>query len=395
MATSVNISLYGDPTSSILPFSGSILPILGNTPFGWYDGDPQFQSDGPKFVTFASRRLGWTVTQLELTEFNFYQALEEAVATYAKELYEYKIQDNYISFEGTPTATELNNAVITPSLGTVIRISNTYGAEAGVGGNVPVYTASIQLQVGQQVYDLQYFASMSTGVSESIEIKKVFFEPPPAIVRFFDPYAGTGTGLQSLMQAFGFGQFSPGINFMLMPVNYDVQVMQAIEFNDTVRRSNYSFNIVNNQLTLSPVPTFATNMYFTFVKISERNNVIFSNDTGSVSNISNVPYGNITYSTINTPGKMWVFLYGSWLVQEILGRNREKYNNQVPIPGDLIGLNGSALIAQATQERDKMITQLRTLLDSVSRKNQLQRKADEGTSLRSTLDGVPIPIFVG
>jgi hypothetical protein len=54
------------------------------------------------------------------------------------------------------------------------------------------------------------------------------------------------------MDAFDFGSFSPGINFMLMPISYDIAKIQAIELNDQVRKSAYSFEIVNNQLKIIP-----------------------------------------------------------------------------------------------------------------------------------------------
>jgi hypothetical protein len=108
------------------------------------------------------------------------------------------------------------------------------------------------LRAGEQKYDLNAWASSSGVVlpGDQIDIKRIFYEAPPAIVRYFDPYAGTGTGLQSLMETFGFGQFSPGINFMLMPVYFDVLKIQAIEFNDQIRKSAYTFEIQNNQLKI-------------------------------------------------------------------------------------------------------------------------------------------------
>jgi hypothetical protein len=98
-------------------------------------------------------------------------------------------------------------------------------------------------------------ASASLISGDSIEIKTIFYENTPAIVRYFDPYAGTGYGSQQLLDAFGFGNQSPAINFMLMPLNYDIGVMQAIELNDTIRKSAFSFNIVNNKLKIFPIPT--------------------------------------------------------------------------------------------------------------------------------------------
>lgn len=387
MATSVDVPIYGD---------APIILVSGSTPFGYYDNDPVFQAEAPRFAYYAALRLGYPVMRVELQDVNFFSSLEEAITTYGKELYEYKIRENYISMEGTSNTVSLNNAVITPSLGTVIRIADTYGSEAGVGGTTPYYTGSIPLIPSQQLYDLNAWASSSLGITtpHDVEVKRVFYEAPPAIVRFFDPYAGTGTGLQSLMEAFGFGQFSPGINFMLMPINFDVLTIQAIEFNDQIRKSAYSFNIVNNQLRIFPIPTFNCNLQLVYIKKSERNSVIYSNDSSSISNISNVPYNNPNYSQLNSIAKRWIFEYGAILCAETLGRVRGKYQ-AVPIPGDNVTLNGESLITNASQEKQKMIDQLRLTLEDTSRTSQLAKKNQETEAIGKTLGGAPIAIYIG
>ena len=385
MAGAYNIPFFSD--------SGSYIPISGSTPNGYYDNDPQFQSDSLKFVNYAAYKLGYPIVRLELQYVNFYQAFEEAVTEFGKELWEYKIRENYISFEGNSTATNLNNVVITPSLGTVIRIAETYASEAGVGGNVQYYTGSLPIVMNQQVYDLEYYVSSSLGITGSIEVKRVFFESPPAIVRFFDPYAGTGTGLQSLMQAFGFGQYSPGINFMLMPVNFDVLTIQAIEFNDQIRRSAYSFNIVNNKLWVFPIPTMDTNLSFSFIIKSDRNSVVYLNDSGSVNSIANVPYTNLTYSLLNSPTIKWIFDYGTACVKEILGNIRGKFQT-IDVPKNPLTLNGPSLITEAREEKKNLIDQLRATLEETSRTTQLAKKAQEAESIQSTLRNIPMPIYI-
>lgn len=387
MATSIDIPIYDE--------SQAVMPVSGNTPFGFYDLDPAFQSDAPRFVRAAASRLGYGVTNIELQYRHFYQALEEAVTTYGKELYEYKIRENYMSLEGSDATTVINNAVIVPSLGTIIRLADTYGSEAGVGGTTPYYSASVPLINNQQVYDLNWYASASWGVSGAIEVKKVLYQQPPAIVRFFDPYAGTGAGLQSLMETFGFGQFSPGINFMLMPISYDVGTIQAIEFNDMIRKSNFSFNIVNNKLRIFPKPTFDGILWLTYIKVSERNSSVYSNTSGSVSNISNVPYVNVQYSLLNAPAKQWIYEYGYALCQEILGRVRQKFNDSFPSLEDTVGLNGTALITEASTWKKELIDQLRDTLNASSRTNQLQLQSQQNDAIRNVLTGVPLPIFVG
>jgi hypothetical protein len=227
---------------------GSSSFFTGSTPFGFYDTDTEFQTDADKVSNFCSRRLGYPLVDVELQDINFYTAFEEAVTTYGNELYAYKIRDNQLTIEGLPTGSNINKAIITPNFEPIIRLSEQYGSEAGSGGNVEYYTGSIDVVKGEQDYDLKAWAS-SSGVDGEygIEIKRVFYESNPAIVRYYDPYSGTGFGYQNLFDSFGFGGMSPAINFLMMPLNYDMQVLQAIELNDMIRRSNFSFELRNNK----------------------------------------------------------------------------------------------------------------------------------------------------
>jgi hypothetical protein len=373
----------------------ALLPVSGNTPFGFFDNDAEFQVDGQKFVKFAARRLGYPIMEIELQDINFYASLEDAVAVYGKELYEYKIRENYLSLEGNTTGSALNNTLIQPNFENMFRIAADYGSEVGSGGNINYYSGSIDLIAGKQHYDLNAWASASASLApgDSIEIKRVFYEAPPAIVRYFDPYAGTGTGLQSLMETFGFGQFSPGINFMLMPVYFDVLKIQAIEFNDQIRKSGYSFELINNRLKIFPIPTFEKRLFFTYIKKSERSSVYRNPSNGLITNVSNVPYNNINYSQINDIFKKWIFDYALAVTKETLGNIRGVYN-QIPVPGAEVTINGQTLIDQANTEKTALVEQLRGTLDDTSRQKQLEKKSQEASTMRETFINFPMPIII-
>jgi len=51
-----------------------------------------------------------------------------------------------------------------------------------------------------------------------------------------------------------------------MPASYDILKTQAIEFNDQIRKSTYTFELVNNQLKIFPVPTVAGKLIFEYYK---------------------------------------------------------------------------------------------------------------------------------
>ena len=381
---------------SIWPGSSSFAP--GDTPFGFYDADNQFTSSADQVSVWCARRLGYPLVDVELQDINFYACFEEAVTVYGNEVYLYKIRENYLSLEGNPTGSVLNTEVITPTLGNEIRIAKTYGTEAGSGGDTEYYSGSIPLSRGVQDYDLTAWANASASLSagDSIEIKRIFYEAPPAITRFFDPYAGTGTGLQSLMDTFGFGQYSPGVNFLLMPVYHDLLTMQAIEMNDKVRKSAYSFELINNKLRLFPIPVRNATLYFQYIKKSERDSVIKDGAANGslISNVSNVPYNNPTYSQINAVGRQWIVQYTLALAKEMLGLIRGKYQS-VPVPGAEVTLNQADLLSGARDEKTALLEQLRGTLEETSRKNQLERKSQESQFLKDDLNSVPMLIYIG
>ena len=379
----------------IWPGSSSFQP--GETPFGFYDYDVQFQVDANKFAVFASRRLGYPIVDIELQDINFYAAFEEAITTYGNELYAYQAQENFLSFQGAPTdIPSANNSLFQQNLATEIRLSDQYGVEAGVGGNVTWYSGSIKTQHKVQNYSLVDFAIQEGVDPGDLEIKRVFYEAPPAIVRYFDPYSGTGMGMMGLLDSFGFGSYSPAVNFLMMPINYDLAKIQAIEFNDQIRRSQFSFELIHNNLKIFPIPDgYMTHIWLQYIKKSERNYPYA--DTGGkdvITNISQVPYSNPNYTQINSIGRQWIFEYALAIVKEILGYIRGKYAN-IPIPNAEVTLNQSDLISAATNERNALIERLRAYFDETSRQKLLERKTLEADSLNKELAYVPFLIYIG
>lgn len=383
-------------------------PADNPTPFGFYDGDAEFATEAPKVAKYCAQKLGYPLMDVELNDQSFFTCFEEAVTTYGNEVYQSIVVQNYLSLYGSSQAVSMNGAVIRPSLGGVIYVSDQYGMEAGVGGTVEKYTGQFDMTAGVQDYDLKQWAQ-DQGIEGRIEIRKVFYEAPPAILRYFDPYAGTGTGIQSMMDAFDFGSYSPGVNFLLMPASYDLLKVQAIEFNDQIRRSTYSFEIVNNNLKLFPVPTNDAKMTFEYYIKNEKNYLDDSVNVGGTSvgggpnagtasnpinTIFNVNFTNPTYADLNSIGKQWVYRYSSALAKEMLAYVRGKYQT-VPVPGAEATLNQADLLADARSEKSALLEDLKAILKDTSRLSQLEMKSSETQYLNDALSGVPNLIFVG
>jgi len=378
----------------IWPGSSSFFP--GSTPFGFYDNDYQFQTDADKVSRFCSLRLGYPIENVELQDINFYAAFEEAITVYGNEVYSYQLRDNYLSLEGATTASVLNNALITPSLGPIVRMSQQYAEEAGTGGNVTWYSGSVTLTSSLQDYNLEAWA-IEQNITGGIEIKRVFYEGTPAINQLYSPWAGLGPGTTAAVGLMGLAGYGPSTNFVLMPLSYDIANIQAIEMSNAVRYSNYTFQLINNRLRIFPVPggdDNGTQLWFNYIKIDDRNNAAITNAPSKITNVSNTPYNNPTYSQINAMGRSWIFEYTLALCKEMLGYIRGKYSS-IPIPGAEVTLNQSDLLTSATADKEALITRLREYFDTTSKQSLLERRAAETTARQTELLQVPMTIYIG
>ena len=351
---------------------GSSSFTTGSTPFGYFDTDPVFQSHADKFAKFAAQTVGYPIMDVELQSVNFYTAFEAAVIEYSNQVNQVNIVNNLSNTIGMQTASNLigvgglTGKAVGTSLSYIVKLSKAYGTEAESGGTVRWHSASFAVVNGKQTYSIREAVSASLGIplsnTSSIEIRRVLHYPPPAIVRYFDPFVGTGLGSQGLLDAFDFGGFSPSVNFMMMPIHADLLRIQGIEFNDQIRKSHFSFDIHGDDIRIYPVPgtqgTNATPFYgqvwfeYLFEEQKNQEALLFGNTAvlnGVVSDASNIPYTYQQYGTINDMGRSWILRYGVALVKEMLGYVRNKYSS-VPIPNGEVTLNGSDLVSQGQTE---------------------------------------------
>ena len=379
----------------IWPGSGSA--VSGNTPFGFYDTDSEFQTEAPKFADWCAKRLGYPLMNVELQDKQFYACLEESVSEYSAQINQFNIKDNLLSLQGQSTSSNLTHKRVTPNLGRSVFLSQAYGTEAGVGGLVEIKSGSVDIVSGSQTYDLNALWADVSESGNAIELQRVFYEETPAVQRYFDPYAGTGAGTMNLLDQFGFGNYSPAVTFLMMPVYADMLRLQAIELNDQIRKSAYSFQLRNNKLRIFPRPDSSYKLHFEYLVRSDRDDALMTEHSGSsdvISDFSNVPYDNMKYGSINDVGKQWVRKYGLALTKELLGIVRSKYG-AIPIPGAETSLDGDTLRSEASAEKEALVTQLREMLEQTSRKALMEADKDESEFLQEKLKKVPYPIYIG
>ena len=381
-------------------WQGSSSFASGQTPYGFYDADSEFSGSGnhsvDRFADWAGRRLGYPIVDIEMQSGSFYACFEEAVTEYSSQVNQFNIRDNLLHLQGQSTGSNLSGKRVTPTLGRTVFLSQQYGTEAGVGGYVDWKKGSINVTKDVQEYDLN---ALYAAVSESgaIEIKRIYHEAPASANKYYDPYSTTGYGTANFVEGFGFGQFSPAVSFVLMPVFEDLLRMQAIEFNDEFRKSAYSFSIINNKLKLFPIPTTDTRVWFDYVLTADRDNSLAmpsGSDANPISDYSNVPYDNIEYRYINHVGKQWIRKYGLALSKELLGNIRSKFGS-IPIPNSEMNLDGETLRTEAATEKEALLVELRETLEQTSRKVMMEADSEESLRLQEKLNKVPLNIYIG
>jgi hypothetical protein len=381
----------------IWPGSGSFVAGT-STPWGYFDTDVQFVSDAPKVADWCAKRLGYPIVDIELQDINFFTCFEEATNEYSSQINQYRAKENMLSLQGSDLNLDLRNTQINANLAGVVNIAKDYGTEALSGGRVTVYTGSFEMVGGQQIYDLgdDNVVDLESGsVSDGVTIRRFYHYQPPAIIRYFDPFVGTGMGSQQMLNTFGWGSYSPGVSFMMQPMFDDLLRLQAIEFNDHIRKSSFGFHIDGTRVRLFPIPTTpdgGTKVHFEYTLETETNSPIAK--TNVVSDFSNVPFDRLEYTTINSSGKQWIARYTLALAKEMLGAVRAKFSS-IPIPGADVNLDGADLRSEAAAEKENLLTELKEMLDSTSRRSQMEARRDEAEFLESTLAKVPRPIYIG
>ena len=385
---------------SIWPGSGSLTEAL-DTPFEFYINDAAYVTHSVQTAEWCAKRLGYPIMDVELQGTQMYACFEEAVTEYSSIVNQYNIKENILKLQGAPTSSNFTHTVVS-DLGRAITVSETYGQEVGVGGNVDWKTGYVDAVKGTQVYDLDNWAVASES-NAPIEIKRVFHEATPAVSRYFDPYAGTGQGTVNMLDTFGWGGNSPAITFTMMPMFADLLRVQSIEMNDQIRKSAYSFELINNKLRVFPIPDESMKIYFQYIRKDDRWKTLTNEATDTYteggktavqSDFSSIRYDNMRYTDINDPGKQWIRKYTLALCKELLGIIRSKYGS-LPIPGAETSLDGDTLRTEAAAEKETMVTQLREMLEMSTDNELMEEEAAEAEATQEILKKVPLKIYVG
>ena len=387
--------LYEDPTSTF--------QVIGETPHGIYDNDSDFKSDSLTICKYVSKKLGHPVMQLEFNSGSIYACFEEAISEYSQQINHYNTKNwMWEHYGSTNRQSESlgdmgSHEPEAPHMGSTFLLSEQYGEAANVGGGVTMHTGSIILTGSKQTYDLETESVINSSHSDKrLEIQRVFNQGPAAISKFYDPFAGTYDNIE-LLDSFGFGSVSPAVSYILRPISYDLARANAIETNDLIRKSAYSFELMNNKMRIFPTPedTDAGNrIYFHYYVKEDKQGVTRAYTNSKVSDPSNIPYKFITYSEINASGRQWIRKYTLALAKELLGIIRSKYAS-LPLPNGEVSMDGEALKSEGREEKANALEELKEFLESVSLSEGARKEQEVAESQQQVLNKAPLKIYLG
>jgi len=369
----------------------------GSTPFGVYDADADFIADADKLVTYINAKLGGSKICVELSSSDIYQSFEEAALEYSAYINQYQFKSAAAAILGSATGSlsGSENRYHQNLLEHHRRMAEPYGELAGVGGAFDLHSASFTTVNGQQNYDIQDLISGSLTGSDGrvrkAQIKEIFHFSPTTAYRFF----GTTSAVNYLNNQFSFESFTPETIFYLLPVWEDILRGMQFETSNRVRRSQYSFDVNNNTIKLYPSPTTAARIHFTYWLPKEPYSPDYTDERlDGVANVSNAPFGNITYSQLNSISKQWIWKMSFALAKEIVGEMRSKMST-IPIPNGDLTLNGPELISDARIEQERLRTELRELLEETTYQNIAAREAEHAENVNRVIKEIPLGIYVG
>jgi len=379
----------------------TFIQTLNPTPFGFFDADATFQTEADAMVVFVKRKLGDDILSVELTKKQIWACFEEACLEYSMLVNQAQAKSQLANLLGVETGSLSGAEQKYPreNIEFMLRRAEPYSIEAGLGGSYTALSGAIQLEQGRQDYDIYselkdeagnlIFSSSLNSPRGRMKIMEVFHFNPQAAYRFFD----TTSAINYLNNEFAFESFTPETVFYILPVFEDVLRGGMLDMSQRVRRSNYSYKIVGTQLRIFPKPT-QDNPKKLWLRVQFGSNPLdppFEDNTiDGVSNLSNIPYGNIDYGKLNSISRHWIRQYCLALAKELLGLIRSKFST-VPIPGSDLTLNGSELVSQGREDQEKMREQLNVLLDELTYTKLLEDEAAASENLQKILRNIPVP----
>ena len=359
-------------------------PISGNTFFHIYDDDTIFCRDCQQMYRFIYTKLGGQTLNVELDDYDVIAAFEDSTMEYSSLVNSYQARSVLSNVLGGQVTGNLTGKMPVQTLTAAKTMGKEYGGEVGAGGSQVLHSGSITIHAGQQNYNMNELVEIPSG--SSLELRQIFHFSPVASYRFLD----TNSAVNYLNNQFKFESFTPETVFYLLPIWEDVLRAQELQMGAKVRRSNYTYNLVGNILSIIPTPTESRNLFFTYY-LNDANNDV-TNFPDVVTNLSDIPLNEIVYSRVNSMGKQWIRRFSLELAREILGFNRGKFGG-IPIPNNQVTLNSSDLISLAKDNQQNLRAELKEWLESLTYEKMIEAEANKAENIKKQFQNVPFMIY--
>ena len=370
--------------------------ISNPTPFGIYDDESSFQTDADSIHVFVKRKLGDDILSVELTKKQIFANFEEAVLEYSSILNQYQAKSQLVNYLGFSTGSALSgseNKYPRENLEYLSRFAEPYAMEAGIGGSYNFVSGAISLVNGQQEYDLYTDLKDDSGTAifddskGKLRVCEVYHYNPQGAYRFFD----TTSAINYLNNEFSFESFTPETIFYVLPVFEDILRAGQLDVSNRVRKSNYSYKVQGTKIKIYPIPTTGTKkLWIKARQYADPNSPAYTDPTlHGVSNLSNIPFGNIPYKQINSIGKQWIRQYTLALSMEMLGYIRGKFGS-IPVPGSDVTLNSSDMINNGRSDKEKLITTLKEMLDTMTYDKLVELQGIRAENIQKQLKFIPL-----
>ena len=375
------------------------------TPFSFFDTDTEFQHEADSMVSFVKRKLGDDILSVELTKKQIWACFEESFLEYGRIINEADAKSQLGNLLGYSTGSNKTGLFPKQNLEFLLRMAEPYSMEAGIGGSYNEVSGSINLEYKRQDYNIYdelkdgdgnlIVSSSKNSPRTKMRIREVFHFSPQAAYRFFD----TTSAVNYLNNEFSFESFTPETIFYVLPVFEDILRAGQMDISNRVRKSNYSYRIMGENIRIYPMPTVLSGSTGTTQKLWIRvsfapdpyNPDIEDDSIYGVSNLSNVPFGRMVFKDTNSVGRQWVREFTLSLCKELLGQVRSKFAS-VPIPSGDLNLNGADLVSQGREDQTRLRDQLVELLDSLTYSKLLEGQATDAENIRRALNTMPMPL---
>lgn len=355
-------------------------------------------------VSYVKRKLGDDVLSVELTKKEIWACFEEGVCEYSRLIHETKILSELTNVLGGSTTEDYTNKYAKRTLEYLLRMAEPYATEAYVGGSYNSTLGYFDLVGGKQDYDIytdlkdftsgtSVYGNMASGSKGKLKIVELFHVEPLAAQHFL---LNASNITNFLATNFNYESYVNSSIFYVLPIFEDVLRRGMLESAFRVRRSHYSYEIMGSKLRIYPIPITDLQIGKLFCKVLQPQNPLsptaYQDDSiTGISGPQNFPLGNIPFGTINQPGRQWIRQYTLALCKELLGLIRSKFQS-IPIPNADLQLNGSDLISQGREDKDKLQVQMKEFLANLTHSKMLESDALAAENLNKQLRFIPMPL---